>query len=438
MNWLFCQVVAVQRHFEGWLLATTLLLALGFVVPRTFADEPVVKNVERAIEGPPVEVQKLRREVQRLEAEVERLRKIVESRSNGESRPTSSAKPLAPGRVPSSTTVRPTQRFDGHQDIVTAVAIAADGTRGASVSHDASVRIWDLVRHVENSAFDTPDKQLYAVAWAPDGQLIAAGGMSGVHLLRADTGELLQSMSEKGWVQSLQFSRDGKALLSAGGNTVQVWDVATGTQRESHRLDLDITHKARWTRDQRSLLCVGGYYNNSSTKATYYVRLWEPDSGQELFRLDYPKRSTFRDARLIADDTRILTVDPAGSLREWDIATGKEHREWPLNGVVCLDLSADARHLVTAGKLLQLWDVVSVRLIDSYPLPEMGGQCVALSHDGKRAIVGSRDNAVRSFAFYELIRKAAKPTANEPATEEAGPMRRRSPAAENRPAQGRP
>ena len=407
MGIVFTRVSLIRPVTGSGLVAVLVLTSFCFACRGWSDDARTIQNVERAYQGPSLETTRLQREVQRLADEVERLRKIIESRPLSEP-PTPLPEPTrvtAPSK--DTITIRPTQRFDGHQDLVSSVAVAPSGAWGASASHDGTVRVWDLIHYSQNTVLETPGKQLYSVAWSPDGKLIAAGGMSGLYLLRAETGELVRSFpGVKGWVRSLQFSRDGQKLLSGGGNVIQIWDLTTGAELNSHTVQVEVTNVSRWTRDERQLFCIGGYLNNSATTMTYFARLWNPESGQESFRLGYPVRTVFRDARLLADDTRVLTVGPSGHLQEWDIATGQEHRMWLKNGgVKCLDVSDDGRFVVTAStqKLVQLWDTESARVIDTYTLDDSAAvECVALSADARRAIVGGRDHAVRSFHFHNL------------------------------------
>jgi WD40 repeat protein len=72
-----------------------------------------------------------------------------------------------------------------------------------------------------------------AVAFSPDGQLLAAGSVQGrVRLWRVDGRPVHVLDGHKGAVLSLSFAADGKTLATAGGDgTVRVWEVASGQER---------------------------------------------------------------------------------------------------------------------------------------------------------------------------------------------------------------
>src|SRR5205823_5940026 len=79
-----------------------------------------------------------------------------------------------------------------------------------------------------------PD-QVYAVAYRPDGKVIASAGAgkpTGIRFWDAETGERRPAIeSPQRAIKSLAFSKDGK-LIAAGAfdGTARVFDVATGTE----------------------------------------------------------------------------------------------------------------------------------------------------------------------------------------------------------------
>ncbi|RKT74360.1 WD40 repeat protein [Saccharothrix variisporea] len=76
------------------------------------------------------------------------------------------------------------RHLTGHADVVGDIALGGDDRLAASVSLDHTVRLWDLHDGVELARL-TVDTGLVAVAMAPDGSWLAAGGESGaVHLLQ--------------------------------------------------------------------------------------------------------------------------------------------------------------------------------------------------------------------------------------------------------------
>jgi WD40 repeat protein len=128
---------------------------------------------------------------------------------------------------------------------VLAVTFSPDGKRLASAGTDGFVRLWDVERGEEIRSWAYPgENQLRAIAFSPDGTLLACGSGiqpgankdAPVRLLNMITGGVVRTfygLSER--VQSLAFSPDGKTLAAASGpaierddEMVRLWDISSG------------------------------------------------------------------------------------------------------------------------------------------------------------------------------------------------------------------
>jgi WD40 repeat protein len=75
--------------------------------------------------------------------------------------------------------------LDGHDDAIRICRFSPDGAHLASVSHDETLRIWEVATGRELSAYWA--ESFSSCAWSPDGYTLIAGGYyGGVHLLRLE------------------------------------------------------------------------------------------------------------------------------------------------------------------------------------------------------------------------------------------------------------
>jgi WD40 repeat protein len=122
-----------------------------------------------------------------------------------------------------------TQRFQGHNDTVRAVAVSNDGSRIVSGGLDGTVRIWDEVGGMEvGEPRRGHEGGVFSVAISSDGSSIVSGGLDGmVRLWDTASGKSVgKSLCGRGSrVHSVAFSADGSRVVSGGTDcTVRIWD----------------------------------------------------------------------------------------------------------------------------------------------------------------------------------------------------------------------
>ena len=164
------------------------------------------------------------------------------------------------------------QREDNaHLDSVMGVAWSSSGDIIASTSADLSVRLWQPDSGKLLNSFELDEINI-ALAWSPDGTLLADGGWTKSVILwdARDGAEAAEEFEEldgaEARILDVAWSPDG-SMIAAGirDGMVIVWDVASGDELVSFSAHDGETRAVAWSTDGGAILSAG-------TDGT--VRLW--------------------------------------------------------------------------------------------------------------------------------------------------------------------
>ena len=153
----------------------------------------------------------------------------------------------------------------GHSVGVEAVAFAPDGTLIASGNVDNLVRLWQTQTGKVWRTLTGHSSGVTSVAFSPDSTLLASGSWDGtVRLWQVQTGATLRTLTgHDNLVSSVAFSPDGTFVASGSGdNTVRLWQVQTGEALRTltaHNSGIDaIAFSAGWEDDRQRQLGQDG------------------------------------------------------------------------------------------------------------------------------------------------------------------------------------
>jgi len=188
-----------------------------------------------------------------------------------------------------------------------------------------------------------------AMAFSPDGSVLAVSGYHEVLLHKPDGSELVgRLLGESPRIEAFTFSQDGKFLAVCGGapsrfGEVQVWDVAERKQLKSFKISNDTLYGVSFSPDGKKL-AFGG--------ADKSVRIISAEDGKELVKFDNHSDWTFG-VVFSQDGKRILSCSRDRAMKLIDATNGQfiDDANNLLEPILCFARHAKENMVVYGGEL---------------------------------------------------------------------------------------
>jgi WD40 repeat protein len=313
------------------------------------------------------------------------------------------------------------------------------------------VRVYAVSANFELSPVGPPATQAAAelVAFHPNRPSLAVASAEGsITIWDVTTGQTIQVLYGRvAPVRSVCFDSSGRRLAVAGGDELQVWDLALSYVRIS--VPVPGAYQLAFNGDGTRLATV----DSSNTVHVYDTRFptlapdveaWAAHSNYSLPSAEFDKRRAFSpDGRLVAEampdevirlvdartgevlhefdgEEKALCIDISpdgryacsgsydresamGDVRLWNLRTGQEIRRFYGHTHYAWDVtfSPDSQRLLTGGRgTMHLWDVHTGEQIRRFPVRIMTTHRVTISPDGR---IGIASCDVRPGVYWSCV-----------------------------------
>ena len=248
--------------------------------------------------------------------------------------------------------------FAGHKGIVYSIAFSPDQRQVLSGSNDKTVKLWDVETGQEIRTFSGHKSGVTSVAFSPDQRQVLSGSNDKtVKLWDVETGQEIKTFSgHTDDVNSVAFSSDGKQIL---------WDVASGRKIKTFSGYSGKVSVVAFSPDRKLIISSYSHlYSNSARDDT--IKLWDTAKGR-VIRTFSGHNGFVRSLAFSPDGRQILSGSEDGSLRLWDVNTGKEIASF-------ISFFGNDSQLASAGRGLTVETQTTSSTID--------GEWVSITPDG--------------------------------------------------------
>jgi WD40 repeat protein len=291
------------------------------------------------------------------------------------------------------------QTIQGGPYLWRSVAVSPDGRTMALGSRGNVVRLWDIAS--EKEFVGDPvwhDSPIQAVAFTSDGKTLMSSAIDKTLFWDLATAQVRRALAGRAGTAS--FSQGGKYLaIASARNQVLIRDMARGGEELPLFLVPGYLLSMNFSRDGRNVLTM------DRNGFSYTLRGWNVDTGKQQVAYVVPVQDVWSLAPT-PDHKKAVVVHGHGGLSLYHLDSGRQirlrnstERGESLGNI--LDLSEDGRVLITGGRQIRQWELVTGKQVGVLEDVQVTNAVTAHTKNGRYLACGA-NKAGQGILLWDL------------------------------------
>jgi WD40 repeat protein/serine/threonine protein kinase len=285
----------------------------------------------------------------------------------------------------------------GHHDVISTVAISANGKLAASAGKDAEIRVWNISEQKCVCELLGHSDWVRSIGLTRDGRFLFSGSWDGtVRVWNIATGKCVRVTDEKiKSITKIALNLQGRtvAIATAQGRVI-LWDVLTNKIKGSFAAGSSSVNAIKYS-------CDGEYLITGSEDGN--VLLWK--SGADVPERAFGVHKTaVTDVEISADLSKVISADRDGKVVIHNFSGGVQEGEvrGHLSEITGLVFLPDSRFFMSCSKDAKVRinpvDATNTQTNEIEHLSPV--TAIALDQHGNHFITGSDDAVLRVWSLY--------------------------------------
>src|SRR5205823_4101385 len=211
-----------------------------------------------------------------------------------------------------------------HNHTIHALVFSIDGKRLASAGQDGKVVLWDAETGRELLTYNGhKGEAVRAVAFSPDGKMIASAADKEIHIWNPDDGKDMKTLQgHKDFINSVAFSSDSKFVASGGNdNLTRIHEVESGALKNSLEGHAGMINGVAFSADGHWLASVDG---------KGMARIWDVRNNYAVHRAMNTHPKGIQCVAFSQDSTAFATGSVDHTAKVYDISTFAERQKFEI------------------------------------------------------------------------------------------------------------